>query len=73
VRAERIQAAALVTGKYKVMPDGPEQQKRDQKMAQRMDPKNPKYEYWKAGGGLEWLYGYDFLKAVSNVTPLLLG
>jgi salicylate hydroxylase len=48
------------------MPDGPEQQKRDQKMAQRMDPKNPKYEYWKAGGGLEWLYGYDFVKAARQ-------
>lgn len=64
-RAERIQAAALLTGQYKVMPDGPEQKKRDEKMAQRMDPRNPRHEYWKAGGGLEWLYEYDFRKAVS--------
>ncbi|PVH69102.1 FAD/NAD(P)-binding domain-containing protein [Cadophora sp. DSE1049] len=65
-RAERIQATALITGQYKVMPDGPAQQKRDEKMKQRMDRGNPKYEYWKAGGGLEWLYGYDFLKEARN-------
>ena len=54
------------------MPDGPAQQKRDEKMAQRMDKANPKYEYWKAGGGLEWLYGYDFLKEVSFTPPNML-
>ncbi|KAJ5051473.1 uncharacterized protein L3040_001250 [Drepanopeziza brunnea f. sp. 'multigermtubi'] len=65
-RAERIQAMALLTGQYKVMPDGPEQRRRDKKMAQRMDKNNPKYEYWKAGGGLEWLYDYDFLQASKD-------
>lgn len=64
-RSERIQAAALVAGKYKVMVDGPEQRKRDQRMAERIDPRNPKHDFWRAGGGLEWLYGYNFLKAVS--------
>ncbi|KAH7407955.1 hypothetical protein BKA64DRAFT_436061 [Cadophora sp. MPI-SDFR-AT-0126] len=68
-RAERIQATALITGQYKVMPDGPAQQQRDEKMAQRMDRANPKYEYWRAGGGLEWLYGYDFLYQVSLTPP----
>lgn len=67
-RVERIQATALITGQYKVMPDGPAQVKRDEKMAQRMDKANPRYEYWKAGGGLEWLYGYDFMKEVSSAT-----
>ncbi|KAH7356429.1 salicylate hydroxylase [Rhexocercosporidium sp. MPI-PUGE-AT-0058] len=65
-RAERIQATALITGQYKVMADGPAQVKRDEKMAQRMDKANPRYEYWKAGGGLEWLYGYDFMKEVGR-------
>ena len=37
-----------------------------------MDKANPKYEYWKAGGGLEWLYGYDFLKEVSFTPPNML-
>lgn len=66
-RAERIQAAALVAGQYKVIADGLFQQKRDRKMAERMDVTNPQYEYWKAGGGLEWLYEYDFAQAVSLV------
>ncbi|KAG4432275.1 hypothetical protein IFR05_012242 [Cadophora sp. M221] len=65
-RAERIQATALITGQYKVMPDGLAQVMRDEKMAQRMDKANPRYEYWKAGGGLEWLYGYDFMKEVAR-------
>jgi salicylate hydroxylase len=60
-----------VTGKYKAMPNGPEQRVRDQKMKERMYVKNPRYEFWKAGGGLEWLYGYDFLKVVSFVVSLL--
>src|SRR4051812_6858068 len=59
-RAELIQATALITGQYKAMPDGLAQVKRDERMAQRMDKANSRYEYWKAGGGLEWLYGYDF-------------
>lgn len=72
-RAERIQGAALVTGQYKIMPDGPEQRKRDQRMALRMDVKNPKYEYWKAGGGLEWLYGYDFATVVKKELDKVFG
>ncbi|CZR52464.1 uncharacterized protein PAC_02341 [Phialocephala subalpina] len=72
-RAERIQAAALVTGQYKIMADGLEQRKRDQKMVERMDPKHPKYEYWKAGGGLEWLYGYDFRAAANQELDKVLG
>jgi salicylate hydroxylase len=71
-RAEKIQAAALVTGKYKVMPDGPEQRKRDQKMAERMDVNNPRHAYWRAGGGLDWLYGYDSIAAVGLIVPILI-
>lgn len=56
----------MVAGIYKSMPDGPEQRKRDRKMAARMDRKNPKYEFWRAGGGLNWLYGYRFLESVSS-------
>ncbi|KAF8851417.1 FAD/NAD(P)-binding domain-containing protein [Acephala macrosclerotiorum] len=72
-RAERIQAAALVTGQYKIMADGSEQRKRDQRMVERMDPKHPKYEYWRAGGGLEWLYGYDFKAAAYQELDKVFG
>lgn len=65
-RSERVQAAALTTGQYKVMPDGPAQQDRDLRMAQRMDKSNPRYKFWKAAGGVEWFYGYKFEKEVSG-------
>ncbi|KAH6716333.1 hypothetical protein BKA61DRAFT_515910 [Leptodontidium sp. MPI-SDFR-AT-0119] len=65
-RSERVQAAALTTGQYKVMPDGPAQQDRDLRMAQRMDKSNPRYKFWKAAGGVEWFYGYKFEKEVNE-------
>lgn len=65
-RTAKIQAAALVAGKYKAMPDGADQEERDRKMRERMDPHNPKYEFWRAAGGLAWLYDYDFAKEVKS-------
>ncbi|KAF1964613.1 FAD/NAD(P)-binding domain-containing protein [Bimuria novae-zelandiae CBS 107.79] len=66
-RAEQIQEAALNTGLYKALDDGTEQRERDLKMAERMDPSHPKYSAWKAGAGLDWLYAYDFMEAVSSL------
>lgn len=70
-RAENFQEAALSTGVYKALEDGIEQQERDQKMAERVDPKNPMHYAWKAGAGLDWLYGYNYMEAVSSLEKLV--
>ncbi|OBT52610.1 hypothetical protein VE04_07779 [Pseudogymnoascus sp. 24MN13] len=41
-RAEQIQETALSIGVYKALEDGTEQREQDLKIAERMDPKNPK-------------------------------
>lgn len=69
-RAEQIQAAALAAGVYKALDDGIEQRDRDRKLAKRMNPNNPEYEAWIAGSGLEWLYAYHFVDAVSYIQIL---
>ncbi|KAH8800259.1 hypothetical protein F5884DRAFT_862973 [Xylogone sp. PMI_703] len=72
-RAENIQVAALTTGIYKSLKDGPEQRERDRKMAERMDVDHPKYEAWKAGGGLDWLYAYNFVDASKKELDKVFG
>lgn len=72
-RAEQIQSAALATGIYKALKDGTEQRQRDRKMAERMDPGNPKHESWKAGGGLDWLYAYDVVESSKKELDTIFG
>lgn len=63
-RAEKIKRAALQSGVFKTLSEGPEMKKRDEGFAKRME-KGPMYEFWRASGHLEWIYAWDFRKEVS--------
>ena len=54
-------------GIVKALPDGLEQRERDRKLAARMDPKNPKYDQWKAAAVLDWLYAHNPVDSVSLI------
>ena len=66
-RVENIQVAALQAGVQKALKDGIRQRKRDEKLAERRDPCNPKYQAWIAGASLDWLYSYNYVDAVSYI------
>lgn len=63
-RAEKIKKTALVSGVFKTLEDGPQRRKRDIGFEERLQ-KGPKYEFWRASGHLEWIYGFDYKKVVS--------
>ena len=58
-RAEKVKKAAEVSGVFKTLTEGSEQRRRDDGLAKRLE-KGGKYEFWRASGHLEWIYGWDF-------------
>lgn len=65
-RAEKIKRAAEVSGVFKTLTEGPEQRKRDERFAKRLES-GLKYEFWRASGHLEWIYGRNYKEEVSGL------
>ena len=70
-RCEKVMAAAIPTGITKGMKEG-ESKKRDASMKERLDKRNvgeDGYKFWRASGGLAWIYGWNFQKEGGHVLP----
>ena len=64
-RTEKIKQAAEKSGEYKILGEGPAQQRRDKGFAERLDKNSPKYEAYRSYEHVNWLYGYDVFESVS--------
>lgn len=64
-RTEKIKQAAEASGNYKILEEGPAQQRRDKGFAKRLDKSSPLYEAHRGYAHVNWLYGYDVFESVS--------
>ncbi|PVH74524.1 FAD/NAD(P)-binding domain-containing protein [Cadophora sp. DSE1049] len=58
-RAEKIKLEAHKSGDFKTLTEGPEQRKRDEGFAKRLES-GPNYEFWRASGHLKWIYAWNY-------------